>query len=71
MNELVLHNIQRTHMKHLFRCKSVFNVHNSHLCAWDNPHVISKCGYEACFSVSGWTGLIEDILMSPMCYLTG
>jgi hypothetical protein len=43
----------------------------TYVCVQYNPYVICKHGYEASFSVSGWTGIIEDILMGPMCYLTG
>jgi hypothetical protein len=45
--------------------EGVFNVHNSHLWARDNPHAIRKCGYQVCFSVSVSTGIVGDIVMGP------
>jgi hypothetical protein len=43
----------------------MFNIHNSHLWAWDNPQAICKCGYQVCFSVSVWTGITGDMAMGP------
>jgi hypothetical protein len=45
-----------------FTREGVFNVHNSHLWAQDNPHAIRERGYQVRFSVSVWAGIVGDIL---------
>jgi hypothetical protein len=63
-DELFLHNILwageafSTH-------EGVFNVHNSHLWARDNPHAIRERGYQVRLSVSVWAGVDGDIVMGP------
>jgi hypothetical protein len=46
-------------------CEGVFNVDNSHLWAYNNPHAIHKGGYQVCFSVSIWAGIVGDIVVAP------
>jgi hypothetical protein len=43
----------------------VFNVHNSHLWARDNPHAIRERGYQVRFSISVWAGIVGDIVVGP------
>jgi hypothetical protein len=45
--------------------EGVFNIHNSHLWAQDNPHAIHKYGYQVHFSVNVWAGIVWDIVMDP------
>jgi hypothetical protein len=40
----------------------VFNVHNSHLWARDNPHAIRERGYKVRFGVRIWAGIVGDIV---------
>ncbi|GFR09358.1 hypothetical protein TNCT_84571 [Trichonephila clavata] len=37
-----------------FSCKGVFNAHNSHLRAYDNPHVTRSHAAQHCFAVNMW-----------------
>jgi hypothetical protein len=67
-DELFVHNILQTD-KACFTCEGVFNVHNSHLWALDNPHAVHIHGYEVRFSISVWAGIIRDILMGA-CLLS-
>jgi hypothetical protein len=46
-----------------FTREGVFNVHNSHLCARDNPHAIRERGCQVRFIVSVWAGIVGDIVM--------
>jgi hypothetical protein len=41
----------------------VFDVHNSHLLARDNPHAIRERGYKVRFSVIVWAGIVGDIVV--------
>jgi hypothetical protein len=59
-DELFLHNILWTD-EACFMREGVFNVHNSHLWAWNNPHAICECG----FSVNIWIGIVGDIVVGP------
>lgn len=63
-DELLLHNILRTD-EACFTREGVLNVHNSHLCARDNPHDMRGRGYEARFSINVWTRIAGDIVMGP------
>jgi hypothetical protein len=63
-DELSLHNILWT-VEACFTCEGVFNVYNSHLWARDNPYVIRERGYQVCFSVSVWAGIVGDIVVGP------
>jgi hypothetical protein len=45
--------------------EGVFNVHNSHLWARDNPHAIRERGYQVRFSVSVWAGILGNIVVGP------
>ncbi|KDR09573.1 hypothetical protein L798_00532 [Zootermopsis nevadensis] len=36
--------------------EGVFNVHNSHPWAWNNPHSLCERRYEVCFSISAGIG---------------
>jgi hypothetical protein len=46
-----------------FTREGMFNVHNSHLRARDNPHAIRERGYQVRFSVSVWAGIVGDIVV--------
>jgi hypothetical protein len=48
-----------------FTCEGVFNIHNNHLWAQDNPHAVCECQYQVCFSVSIWAGFVRDTVMGP------
>jgi hypothetical protein len=50
--------------------EGVFNVHNSHLWARDNPHAIRECGYQVRFSVNIWAGIVGDIGVGPYLLAT-
>jgi hypothetical protein len=63
-DELFLHNILRTD-EACFSREGVFNVHNSHLWARDNPHAIRERVYQVRFSVSIWAGIVEVIVVGP------
>jgi hypothetical protein len=53
-----------------FTSEGVFSVHNSHLWARDDPSVIREHGYQVCFTVSVRAGIVGDIAVGPICYLT-
>jgi hypothetical protein len=65
-DELFLHNILWTNNV-CCTCEGVFNIHNSHLWAWYNPHAI--CEHHVCVCVcvcvSVWAGIIGDIVVGP------
>jgi hypothetical protein len=69
-DELFLHNILWTDNVCCTR-EGVFNIHNSHLWAWYNPHAICEHKYHVCVCVSVWAGIIGDFVWAPMCYLRG
>jgi hypothetical protein len=48
-----------------FMFEGVFNVHNTHLWPWDNPHATHECGYQVCFIISVRADVIGDIVMGP------
>jgi hypothetical protein len=52
-----------------FTREGVFNVHNSHLWARDNPHAIRERGYQVRFNVSVWVGIVGDIVVVPYLLL--
>jgi hypothetical protein len=43
----------------------MFNIHETHLWARNNPHAIREHGYEVRFSVSFQAGIVEDIVVGP------
>jgi hypothetical protein len=43
----------------------VFTIQDSHFWVWNNPRVLCKNGYQAHFSISGWAGVIRDIVVGP------
>lgn len=43
----------------------MFNIHNNHLWAQDNPYAICECQYQVHFSVSIWAGFIMDPYLLP------
>jgi hypothetical protein len=45
--------------------EGVFTIQNSNFRAWNNPRTPRKHGYQAHFSISGWAGIIRDIVMGP------
>jgi hypothetical protein len=63
-DELFLHNILWTG-EACFTRKGVFNVHNSHLLARDNPHATRERGYQVHFCVSVWAGIFGDVVLGP------
>jgi hypothetical protein len=64
VDEVFLLDIQWTD-EACFTREGVVSVHNRHLSARDNPRAIRGRGYEARFSVSGWAGVVGDIVMGP------
>jgi hypothetical protein len=52
-------------VKACFMQEGGFNIHNSPLWTQDNPHAIWECGYQVCFSVSVWAGIVRNIVVSP------
>jgi hypothetical protein len=63
-DEVFLHNILWTD-ETCFTHEGVFNVHNSHFWAWDNPHAIREHGCQVRFSVSIWANIVGDIVVGP------
>jgi hypothetical protein len=63
-DEFFLHNILWTD-EACFTREGVFNVHNSHLWARDNPHAIRERGYQVRFSVSVWADIVGDVVVGP------
>jgi hypothetical protein len=63
-DELLLHNILWTD-EPCFMREGVFNVHNGHLCASDNPNIIRKSGYQVRLSVNIWVGKFGGIVVCP------
>jgi hypothetical protein len=63
-DKFFLHNILWTD-EACFTREGVFNVHNSHLWARDNPHAIRERGCQVCFRVSVWAGIVGDIVVGP------
>jgi hypothetical protein len=49
--------------KQCFTLEGVFNVYNSHPWTRDNPLAIRERGYQVCFSVSVWAGIIRGIVV--------
>jgi hypothetical protein len=45
--------------------EGVFKVRNGHLWARYNPHLTREHWYKVRFSVRGWTGIVEDIVVGP------
>jgi hypothetical protein len=63
-DELFLHNILWVN-EACFTCEDMFSVHNSHRWARDNNHAIHDRGYQVCFSVTVWAGIIGDVVVGP------
>jgi hypothetical protein len=49
-----------------FTCEGVFNTHNSHIWAWDNPNATCDHAYQVRFSASVQAGIVGDIIMDPL-----
>jgi hypothetical protein len=63
-NELFLLNILWTDKEWLTRV-CVFNVHNSHLWARDNPLAVREREYQVRFTVGVRAGVVWDIVVGP------
>lgn len=53
-----------------FSRNAIRNLHNNHVWAEENPHVISETNTQQQFSVNVWAGIIGDHLIGPF-YLPG
>ncbi|GFV61895.1 uncharacterized protein TNCV_4106991 [Trichonephila clavipes] len=49
----------------MFKCKGVFKLYTSHVLATKNPHATRPHGYQQRFRVNVWTGIVDDVLISP------
>ncbi|GFW87793.1 DUF4817 domain-containing protein [Trichonephila clavipes] len=57
-----------------FTREGIFNTHNDHIWAVENPHAIRRRAAQIRFSVNVWAGIIGDHLIGPYlfpCRLTG
>lgn len=48
-----------------FSREGMFNTHNQHEWAHDNPHATVTRGYQQRFSVNVWAGIVGDVLIGP------
>ncbi len=48
-----------------FSCEGIFNAHNSHVWATDNPHATRPRAYQQRFCVNVWAGIVNDFLIGP------
>ncbi|GFT07829.1 uncharacterized protein TNCV_1214221 [Trichonephila clavipes] len=61
-------------MRHPSQGKGIFNTHNDHIWAVENPHAIRRRAAQIRFSVNIWAGIMGDHLIGPYlfsCRLTG
>lgn len=49
-----------------FSRDGIFNYHNSHVWAFENPHEIVEKRHQQTFSVNVWAGIIGDNLLGPV-----
>ncbi|GFV03492.1 uncharacterized protein TNCV_5060331 [Trichonephila clavipes] len=57
-----------------FTREGIFNTHNDHIWAVENPHAIRRRAAQIRFSVNVWAGIMGDHLIGPYmfpCRLTG
>ena len=57
-----------------FKLSGIFNIHNSHLRAHDNPHGTITHSYQERFSINVWAGIVHINLIGPYIlpsHLTG
>ena len=50
----------------IFTKNGVFNVHNNHVWAHENPRVVRRSNSQHRFSVNTWAGMIGDQLIGPV-----
>lgn len=48
----------------------LFNQHNEHFWAFNNPHVIRECAHQVRFSVNVWAGIVNGHVIGPH-FITG
>lgn len=48
-----------------FTRDGVFNIHNEHYYAAENPHLVHECSHQVRFKVNVWIGLIGSRLIGP------
>lgn len=48
-----------------FTRNGIFNYHNEHFWAHENPHMVHESNYQVRFSVNVWAGIIGDQLVGP------
>ena len=48
-----------------FNRTGVFNFHNLHLWAQENPHAFRRHFFQQQFSVNVWAGIVDDQLIGP------
>lgn len=48
-----------------FTQEGVFNVHNTHVWATENPHATRPHAFQKRFSVNVWAGIVNDFLIGP------
>ena len=51
-----------------FTRDGMFNHHNLHSWADENPHVIRQHGYQHRFSINVWAGIVADQLIGPIFF---
>lgn len=50
----------------MFTRDGVFNIHNTHYWADENPHQFRECGHQRRFSVNVWLGIINHRVIGPI-----
>ena len=50
----------------IFTRSGIFNFHNSHEWADDNPHAVAVAGHQVRFSLNIWMGILGDRLLGPV-----
>ena len=48
-----------------FTKEGIFNTHNSHVWALNNPHATYIRGHQQRFAVNIWTGIVDNFLIGP------
>lgn len=49
-----------------FTRDGVFNYHNNHYYAYENPHLVREQGYQHQFRLNAWAGVFDDIVIGPV-----
>jgi len=50
----------------MFTRNGIFNFHNVHIWAHENPHTIQEARHQTTFSINVWAGIVGDRLIGPV-----